>query len=73
MTGSRAFRGDLRRDVRGVGHLVCIRSPTAALFARFRSRIGNSFGEKLLSTIRKEFDDHIESTIPVHKAKDEDR
>jgi len=46
---------------------------TAALFARFRSRTGNSFGEKLLSAMRKEFGGHIESTIPVHKAKDEDR
>ncbi len=41
---------------------------TAALFARFRSRIENSFGEKLLSAMRKEFGGHIESTIPVHKA-----
>jgi 6-phosphogluconate dehydrogenase len=46
---------------------------TAALFARFRSRIGNTFGEKLLSAMRKEFGGHIESTIPVHKAKDEDK
>jgi 6-phosphogluconate dehydrogenase len=46
---------------------------TAALFARFRSRIENSFGEKLLSAMRKEFGGHIESTVPVHKARDEDR
>jgi 6-phosphogluconate dehydrogenase len=46
---------------------------TAALYARFRSRIGNTFGEKLLSAMRKEFGGHIESTIPVHKAKGEDR
>ena len=46
---------------------------TAALFARFRSRIGNTFGEKLLSAMRKEFGGHIESTIPVHKARDEDQ
>ena len=46
---------------------------TAALFARFRSRSGNTFGEKLLSAMRKEFGGHIESTIPVHKAKDEDQ
>ena len=31
------------------------------------------FGEKLLSAMRKEFGGHIESTIPVHKAKDEDQ
>jgi 6-phosphogluconate dehydrogenase len=46
---------------------------TAALFARFRSRSDNTFGEKLLSAMRKEFGGHIESTIPVHKAKDDDR
>jgi 6-phosphogluconate dehydrogenase len=46
---------------------------TAALFARFRSRSGNTFGEKLLSAMRKEFGGHIESTMPVHKAKDEDK
>jgi len=46
---------------------------TAALFARFRSRADNTFGEKLLSAMRKEFGGHIESTIPVHKAKDEDK
>jgi 6-phosphogluconate dehydrogenase (decarboxylating) len=46
---------------------------TAALYARFRSRSDNTFGEKLLSAMRKEFGGHIESTIPVHKAKDEDK
>src|SRR5215469_3081917 len=46
---------------------------TAALFARFRSRSENTFGEKLLSAMRKEFGGHIESTMPVHKAKDEDK
>jgi len=46
---------------------------TAALFARFRSRSGNTFGEKLLSAMRKEFGGHIESTIPTHKARDEDK
>ena len=34
---------------------------TAALFARFRSRIANSFGEKLLSAMRNEFGGHVES------------
>ncbi|HSS13856.1 MAG TPA: decarboxylating 6-phosphogluconate dehydrogenase [Rhizomicrobium sp.] len=46
---------------------------TAALYARFRSRIEHSFGEKLLSAMRNECGGHIESTIPVHKAKDEDQ
>jgi 6-phosphogluconate dehydrogenase len=34
---------------------------TAALFARFRSRSGNSFGEKLLSAMRNEFGGHVET------------
>jgi 6-phosphogluconate dehydrogenase len=46
---------------------------TAALYARFRSRSENTFGEKLLSAMRKEFGGHIESVIPVHKAKDDDK
>jgi len=44
---------------------------TAALFARFRSRIEHSFGEKLLSAMRNEFGGHVESVTP--KAKDEDK
>jgi len=44
---------------------------TAALYARFRSRITHSFGEKLLSAMRNEFGGHVESIPP--KAKDEDR
>ena len=46
---------------------------TAALFARFRSRSGNTFGEKLLSAMRKEFGGHVESNVPSHKARDEDK
>jgi 6-phosphogluconate dehydrogenase len=34
---------------------------TAALFARFRSRIAGSFGEKLLSAMRHEFGGHVET------------
>lgn len=34
---------------------------TAALFARFRSRSENTFGEKLLSAMRKEFGGHVET------------
>jgi len=46
---------------------------TAALFARFRSRIAHSFGEKLLSAMRNEFGGHVESLVPAHKAKDDDK
>jgi 6-phosphogluconate dehydrogenase len=42
---------------------------TSALFARFRSRIEHSFGEKLLSAMRNEFGGHVESVTP--KTKDE--
>lgn len=34
---------------------------TAALFARFRSRRGNTFGEKMLSAMRQQFGGHIEA------------
>ncbi len=45
---------------------------TAALFARFRSRVDNTFGEKLLSAMRNEFGGHVESKVPAHKAKDDE-
>jgi 6-phosphogluconate dehydrogenase len=35
---------------------------TAALFARFRSREGNTFGEKMLSAMRFGFGGHVEQT-----------
>jgi 6-phosphogluconate dehydrogenase len=49
---------------------------TEALFARFRSRSDNTFGEKLLSAMRNEFGGHVESHPPpsgkpVGKAKSE--
>jgi 6-phosphogluconate dehydrogenase len=34
---------------------------TAALYARFRSRIEHSFGEKMLSAMRNEFGGHVET------------
>ena len=46
---------------------------TAALFARFRSRIAHSFGEKLLSAMRNEFGGHVESLVPAHKFRDDDK
>jgi 6-phosphogluconate dehydrogenase len=41
---------------------------TAALFARFRSRSDNTFGEKLLSAMRKEFGGHVEGKSSVPQA-----
>lgn len=46
---------------------------TAAVFARFRSRTDNTFGEKMLSAMRKQFGGHLESIVPSHKAKDPDK
>ena len=39
----------------------------ASLFARFRSRSGNNFGEKLLSAMRFQFGGHIEQHHVEHK------
>ncbi|HET7334121.1 MAG TPA: decarboxylating 6-phosphogluconate dehydrogenase [Rhizomicrobium sp.] len=36
---------------------------SAALYARFRSRIDHSFGEKILSAMRNEFGGHIEGQV----------
>jgi 6-phosphogluconate dehydrogenase len=36
---------------------------SAALFARFRSRVEHSFGEKLLSAMRNEFGGHVEGQL----------
>ena len=46
---------------------------TSALFARFRSRLTHSFGEKLLSAMRNKFGGHLESTIPTRKARDDEK
>ena len=46
---------------------------SSALFARFRSRMSHSFGEKLLSAMRNKFGGHLESTIPARKAKDDEK
>ena len=46
---------------------------TAAVFARFRSRSDNTFGEKMLSAMRKQFGGHLESIVPSHKARDPDK
>ena len=40
---------------------------SASLFARFRSRTGNNFGEKLLSAMRFQFGGHIEQHHVEHK------
>jgi 6-phosphogluconate dehydrogenase len=37
---------------------------SASLYARFRSRTGNTFGEKLLSAMRFQFGGHVEPTQP---------
>ncbi len=42
---------------------------TSALYARFRSRLDHSFGEKLLSAMRNEFGGHVESLAPKAEGK----
>ncbi|HWF63431.1 MAG TPA: decarboxylating 6-phosphogluconate dehydrogenase [Rhizomicrobium sp.] len=76
----REFKGDVADSGEGrwtieaaIDEAVAAPVITAALYARFRSRIEHSFGEKLLSAMRNEFGGHVESITPGHKAKDEDR
>jgi 6-phosphogluconate dehydrogenase len=38
----------------------------ASLFARFRSRVDHSFGEKILSAMRNEFGGHVEGALERH-------
>ena len=38
---------------------------TTALYARFRSRRGHNFGEKMLSAMRFGFGGHIEENEPI--------
>ena len=40
---------------------------SAALYARFRSRVSHSFGEKLLSAMRNKFGGHVELKAPKAK------
>jgi 6-phosphogluconate dehydrogenase len=42
---------------------------SAALYARFRSRIAHSFGEKILSAMRNKFGGHVEGALEAHKPK----
>ncbi len=42
---------------------------SAALYARFRSRIAHSFGEKMLSAMRSKFGGHVEGALEAHKPK----
>ena len=40
---------------------------TSALYARFRSRIAHSFGEKVLSAMRNKFGGHVEGALEKKK------
>jgi 6-phosphogluconate dehydrogenase len=73
-TGDVADSGEGRWTVEAaIDEAVAAPVITSALYARFRSRIDHSFGEKLLSAMRNEFGGHVESITPAHKAKDEDK
>jgi 6-phosphogluconate dehydrogenase len=74
------FKGDVADSGEGrwtveaaIDEAVAAPVITSALYARFRSRIDHSFGEKLLSAMRNEFGGHVESITPAHKAKDDDK
>jgi 6-phosphogluconate dehydrogenase len=74
------FEGDVADSGEGrwtieaaIEEAVAAPAITSALFARFRSRIGHSFGEKLLSAMRNEFGGHLEYVTPARQAKDEDK
>ncbi len=54
-----------RRSMKPWPHLFF----TAALYARFRSRIAHSFGEKILSAMRNKFGGHVEGALEAHKPK----
>ncbi len=44
---------------------------SAALYARFRSRVEHTFGEKMLSAMRAKFGGHVESVTDTPKAGDD--
>src|SRR5580692_5728512 len=61
-TGSVADSGEGRWTIdAAMEEAVAAPVITAALFARFRSRVEHSFGEKLLSAMRNEFGGHVET------------
>ena len=61
-TGSVADSGEGRWTIdAAIEEAVAAPVITAALFARFRSRIAHSFGEKMLSAMRNEFGGHVET------------
>ena len=63
-TGSVADSGEGRWTIdAAMEEAVAAPVITAALFARFRSRVEHSFGEKLLSAMRNEFGGHIETKL----------
>jgi 6-phosphogluconate dehydrogenase len=66
-TGDVADSGEGRWTINAaVEEAVAAPVLSAALYARFRSRVGHTFGEKLLSAMRKQFGGHVEP--PMKKA-----
>jgi 6-phosphogluconate dehydrogenase len=69
----KAFKGDVDDSGEGrwtinaaIEEAVSANVLSAALFARFRSRVEHNFGEKLLSAMRNEFGGHIEGALEDH-------
>src|SRR5262249_2519145 len=46
-----------------IDEAVAVPVLSAALYARFRSRIAHSFGEKILSAMRSKFGGHVEASL----------
>ena len=51
-----------------IDEAVAVPVLSAALYARFRSRIAHSFGEKILSAMRSKFGGHIEGSVQGSRA-----
>jgi 6-phosphogluconate dehydrogenase len=68
-----AFKGDVDDSGEGrwtinaaIEEAVSANVLSAALYARFRSRVEHNFGEKLLSAMRAQFGGHVEGALESH-------
>jgi 6-phosphogluconate dehydrogenase len=52
-----------------IDEAVAVPVLSAALYARFRSRVAHSFGEKILSAMRSKFGGHVEGSLQGRSTK----
>jgi 6-phosphogluconate dehydrogenase len=71
-----AFKGDVDDSGEGrwtinaaIDEAVAVPVLSAALYARFRSRVAHSFGEKILSAMRSKFGGHVEGALEKAKGR----